>query len=131
MAIQVRLHTDLMNEVCMCTLSYRHYLTAQAFANYRMMHREDLADLPNTAMQRFLRDAGACAAGRTYVGDREDREVLREAAAEYGLDWGVFADMAERADVEELAFEEAWNLFERWVDSGETLNLHDPDGEGA
>ena len=131
MTIEVRLHTNLMNEVCMGTLPYTHYPAVQAFANYRMMHLEDLADLPNTAMQRFLREAGACVSGRTYVGAREDREVLRWAAYKFGLDWGVFAEAAERADVDELTFEDAWELFERWTASGETLNLLDPDGEYA
>jgi len=132
MTIEVRLHTDLLTAIhAGWPLAYRHYLAVQALANYRMMRREDLTDLPDTAMQRFLEAAGACATGRAYVGAREDREVLQEAAAEFGLDWGVFAEAADRADVDELTFEDAWDIFERWVDSGETLNLHDPDGEDA
>ena len=131
MAIEVRLHTDLLEDlrVRAWRLSCAHYSTVTALANFRMMHQEDLADLPYTAMQRFLDEAGACVAGRTYVGDREDREVLREAAAEFGLDWGVFTAAASHADVDELSFEAAWELYERWVASGETLNLNDPDGE--
>jgi len=130
---EVRLHTDLLEALQMGTWplsSAAHYITVNALANYRMMRLEDLADLPDTAMQRFLEAADACAVGRTYVGDREDREALREAAAEFGLDWGAFAEAGERAGVDELTFEEAWELFERWVYSGETLNLYDPDGEG-
>ena len=124
MTIKIRLHTDLMDEVCMRGIPYGHYHTVQALANYRMMRQEDLDDLPNTAMQRFLMAADACVAGRTYVGAREAREVLRETAAEFGLDWGAFAEAAERAGVDELTFEEAWELFERWVYSGETLTSY-------
>ena len=118
----VRLHTDLLIPVGLRPLAFVHYRAAYALANLKLMREADLDDLPDTAMQRFLRDAGACAAGRTYVGAREDREVLMEAAYEFGLDWGVFAEAAERADVDELTFEDAWDLFERWAASGETLN---------
>jgi len=125
----VRLHTDLLVPVGLRPLSFVHDVTVKALANVKMMHWEDLDDLPDTAMQRFLREAGACAAGRTYVGAREDREVLQEAAAEFGLDWGAFGEVAVREGVYELSFEEAWDIYVMWLRSGETLDLYAPYGE--
>jgi len=133
MTIQVRMHTDLLDSIDQSQPPMRcvHYRAAYALANLKLMREADRDELPDTAMQRFLKAAGACVVGRTFVGAREDREWLREAEAEFGLDWGAFQEAAERAGVDELPFEEAWDLFERWVDSGETLNLYDPDGEDA
>jgi hypothetical protein len=129
MSPKVRLHTDLLPYPPPYYLSYEHYLAVTALSNARMMHLEDLDDLPNTAMQRFLRAAGACVAGRTYVGRREDREALRDAAGEFQLGWGAFAVMANRRGVEELSFEDAWDMYVRWRDSGETWDPYDPDGD--
>lgn len=95
-------------------------LAALALGNQRLARETDREELPDTEVQRFLRDTHACVPARAAVGACEDLTRLRKLYDYYGC-W--FDDDLDTEWLEENGgpptFEQLEEFFEAWRENND------------